>query len=377
MLEQVFWGALFVVFYAYFGYPLTLSLVAALQRRPIQKVQFFPAVTLIITAFNEEKRIRGKMENTLALDYPREKLQVMVASDGSTDLTNSIVEEYVHRGVELLPVKSRAGKENAQKEAVKCARGDILVFSDVATQLDPDGLEQIVANFADPTVGCVSSEDRVRSQDGKPAAEGMYVRYEMWLRRLESSVHSLVGLSGSFFAARKQVCQDFSADMQSDFRTLLNSIKLGLRGVCDPEAVGYYLDVSDPRKEMERKVRTVIRGMTVFFRHFELLNYFRYGIFSFELFCHKLVRWLVPFFMAAAVAANVSLAVTSSAYQVLLAIQLVFFTAALIVYTAKLKPDSLFLKLPAYFLAVNLAIALAWWRYIKGDRVVLWTPSQR
>jgi len=377
MVDLFFWGALFMVFYAYFGYPLTLALVAFLQRRPVHKAPFFPPVTLIITAYNEEKRIREKIENTLALDYPREKLQVMVASDGSTDLTNRIVEEYTDRGVELFPVKTRAGKENAQKEAVKCARGDILVFSDVATHLDLDGLEQIVANFADPTVGCVSSEDRVRHQEGKGAGEGMYVRYEMWLRRLESSVHSLVGLSGSFFAARKRVCQDFSADMQSDFRTLLNSIKLGLRGVCDPDAVGYYLDVSDPRKEMERKVRTVVRGLTVFFRHLELLNYFRYGIFSFQIFCHKLVRWLVPFFMAAALAAIVSLAETSSFYQVLLAMQLVFYAAALIVYTAGLTPHSSILKLPAYFFTVNLAIAVAWWRYIKGDRVVMWTPSKR
>jgi cellulose synthase/poly-beta-1,6-N-acetylglucosamine synthase-like glycosyltransferase len=377
MLELVFWGALFLVFYAYLGYPLTLALAARLRRRLVQKTAFFPAVTLIITAYNEEKRIREKVENTLALDYPREKLQVLVASDGSTDTTAFIVREYAERGIKLLQVGERRGKENAQREAVAIASGEILVFTDVATRLDPDGLAQIVANFADPTVGCVSSEDHVQGQDGTPAGEGMYVRYEMWLRRLESSVYSLVGLSGSFFAARKRVCQDFSAEMQSDFRTLLNSIKLGLRGVCDPNAVGYYLDVSDPRKEMERKVRTVIRGMTVFFRHLELLNYFRYGIFSFQFFCHKLVRWLVPFFMAAALAANVSLALTSSAYQALLAMQLVFYAAALIIFTAGLTTHTFILKLPAYFFTVNLAIAIAWWRYIKGDRVVMWTPSQR
>jgi cellulose synthase/poly-beta-1,6-N-acetylglucosamine synthase-like glycosyltransferase len=377
MFELVFWGALFLMFFAYFGYPLTLVLAACLRRRPVQKAPFFPSVSLIITAYNEEKRIREKLENTLTLDYPREKLQVLIASDGSTDTTNSIVEEYADRGIELLPVKRRGGKENAQKEAVEYARGDILVFSDVATRLDPDGLAQIIANFADPAVGCVSSEDRIRRGDGKPAGEGMYVRYEMWLRRLESSVHSLVGLSGSFFAARKRVCQDFSADMQSDFRTLLNSIKLGLRGVCDPDAVGYYLDVSDPRKEMERKVRTVIRGMTVFFWHLELLNFFRYGIFSFQFFCHKLVRWLVPLFMAAALAANVGLALSSGAYQVLLALQIVFYAVALTVCVTTAAPNSFMLKLPAFFLTVNLAIGIAWWRYIKGDRVVMWTPSQR
>ena len=130
-------------------------------------------------------------------------MQVLVASDGSTDATNAIVRSYADRGVELLDVVYRAGKENAQKEAVQYARGDVIVFSDVATILEPRGLLEIVANFADPSVGCVSSEDRLIGQDGKPSGEGFYVRYEMWLRRLESEVHSLVGLSGSFFAARK------------------------------------------------------------------------------------------------------------------------------------------------------------------------------
>ena len=232
----------------------------------------------------------------------------MVASDGSTDATNGIVEAYAERGVELLPVTNRGGKENAQKEAVQVARGEVLVFSDVATRLDPDGLAQIVANFADPAVGCVSSVDRVLGKDGRPGGEGAYVRYEMWLRALESQVHSLVGLSGSFFAARREVCRDFSADMQSDFRTLLNSMRLGLRGVSDPSAVGYYLDVADGRREFDRKVRTVLRGLTVFFRNLEFLNPLRYGFFSYQYFCHKLLRWLVPLFLLFAFATNLALA---------------------------------------------------------------------
>jgi glycosyltransferase involved in cell wall biosynthesis len=377
MIETFFWVALFLVFYAYFGYPLTLAGIACLRQRPVHKAPFFPSVTLIITAYNEERRIREKLENTLVLEYPSDKVQILVASDGSTDGTNGIVRGYAGRGIELLEVKRRAGKENAQREAVAASRGDVLVFTDVATRLEPNGLAQIVANFSDPTVGCVSSEDRVRREDGKPGGEGMYVRYEMWLRRLESRVCSLVGLSGSFFAARKEVCRDFSADMQSDFRTLLNSIKLGLRGVSDPEAVGYYLDVSDPQKEMERKVRTVIRGMTVFFRHIELLNFFRYGIFSFQFFCHKLLRWMVPFFMALALIANFMLAADSGLYQLLFALQILFYSAAVGVTASGAAPSNILLKLPSYFLTVNLAIAIAWWRYIKGDRVVMWTPSQR
>jgi hypothetical protein len=199
----------------------------------------------------------------------------------------------------------------------------------------------------------------------------------MWLRRLESRVNSLVGLSGSFFAARKSVCQDFSANMQSDFRTLLNSIRLGLRGICDPQAVGYYLDISAPQQEMDRKIRTVVRGLTVFFRHLELLNPLRYGLFSYQLLCHKLLRWLVPAFMVAALATNLMLALSSLFYALLFVIHLSFYAIAVWARYRLKEPDSILIKIPSYFLTVNLAIAVAWWRYLKGDRVIMWTPSDR
>ena len=377
MLTLIFCGSLFLVLFAYFGYPLTLLLIAQVRSQEVKKSLFIPSVTLIITAYNEEKRIREKLENTLSLEYPREKLQILVASDGSTDATNGIVEAYADGGVELLPVTRRGGKENAQKEAVQVARGEVLVFSDVATQLDADGLTQIVGNFADPTVGCVSSIDRVLGKDGRPAGEGAYVRYEMWLRTLESQVHSLVGLSGSFFAARRVVCKDFSADMQSDFRTLLNSMRLGLRGVSDPLAIGYYLDVADGRREFDRKVRTVVRGLTVFFRNLEFLNPLRYGFFSYQYLCHKLLRWLVPLFLLSAFTTNLAMIPGSLGYSALLVAQVCFYATAVWIWRRPAPPAHAMLKIPAYFVAVNAAIVLAWWRYFRGQRLVMWTPSQR
>ncbi len=377
VLTLTFGGSLFLLFFAYFGYPLTLLLIARVRKMEVKKNPYFPSVTLIITVYNEEKRISEKLANTLALEYPWEKLQILVASDGSTDATNGIVEDYAEGGVELLPVTSRGGKENAQKEAVQVARGEILVFSDVATRLDPDALVQIVANFSDSAIGCVSSVDRVIGKDGRPGGEGAYVRYEMWLRALESQVHSLVGLSGSFFAARRDVCRDFSADMQSDFRTLLNSMRLGLRGVRDPSAIGYYLDVADDRREFDRKVRTVLRGLTVFFRNLEFLNPLRYGFFSYQYFCHKLLRWMVPVFLVFAFFTNFALAQGSAGYSALLAGQIGFYATAIWVWRRTLPPRQAVLKIPAYFVTVNAAILLAWWRYFRGQRLVMWTPSQR
>ena len=374
-LSLLFSLSLFCVFYAYFGYPFSLLFLKTIRSRKVKREFNEITITLIITVYNEEKRIGQKLDNTLTLVYPKELMQILVASDGSADATNEIIQSYKDKGVELLEVAVRGGKENAQKEAVRHARGEVIVFSDVATVLEPQGLREIVANFADPSIGCVSSEDRLLGQDGKPSGEGFYVRYEMWLRRLESDVNSLVGLSGSFFAARKEVCQDFSGDVQSDFRTLLSSVKLGLRGVCDPKAIGSYLNIADEKLEFTRKVRTVVRGLTVFFRHIEFLNIFRYGMFSYQYFCHKLLRWLVPLFLFGALMSNAILAGSSIFFVWILIGQLLFYGVG--IYGWRSHSLRGVLKIPMYFLIVNVAITVAWWQYLTGGRVVLWTPSQR
>jgi len=376
-MEYIFLASLFLIFHAYFGYPFSLRLLRCFRRNPVKKAPHEPLVSLIITACNEERRIEDKLENTVALEYPREKLQVLVASDGSTDGTNSIVKGYADRGITLLAFPERRGKENAQKEAVSHATCEVIVFSDVATRLDPRGLREIIANFADPSVGCVSSVDQVVGKDGKPCGEGFYVRYEMWLRDLESQVNSLVGLSGSFFAARSEVCRDFSGEMQSDFRTVLNSMRLGLRGVSDKDSIGYYQDISDNRREFDRKVRTVLRGLTVFFRNLEFLNVFSYGLFSYQYFCHKLLRWLVPLFLLTALGANVVLSLNSVGYAAVLLLHLVFYGIAIGGWSAKSPPSHAALKIPLYFFTVNMAILVAWWRFVRGKRMVMWAPSER
>ena len=344
--------------------------------KPVNKKLYYPTVTIIITAYNEEKKIRDKIINTLALEYPKDKLQIIIASDGSNDKTVEIAEKYKN-GIEIINRLERSGKENTQKEAIGIARGEILVFSDVATMLESDGLVQIVSNFSDNTVGCVSSEDRLIGKGGKVSGEGFYVRYEMWLRRLESKCNSIVGLSGSFFAARKIVCDDFSGNMQSDFRTVLSSVKKGLRCIIDPKAVGYYMEVKGKGKEFDRKVRTVLRGLTVYFNHTELLNVFKYGLFSYQYFCHKLLRWTVPVFLVTAFISNAVLAVHSSFYQFMLLLQVLFYGIALTSIAIDRDYSFNLANVPKYFLIVNASIAMAWLKYIRHHRIVLWNPSER
>ncbi|MCP4267535.1 MAG: glycosyltransferase [Candidatus Brocadiaceae bacterium] len=376
-LEYTFWLSIIFIVYAYMGYPLLLIFMSKIRNRPVSKGDINPDVSFIITAYNEEKRIKEKIEGALKQEYPRNKLDIIIASDCSNDRTDEIVKSYESQGVRLVRATERLGKEATQKLAIDKALGEIFVFSDVATRLSSNGISNIVKSFADSTVGCVSSEDRFVDSDGSISGEGAYVRYEMFLRNLEMKVNTLVGLSGSFFAARKDVCKDWAIDLQSDFNTLLNSIKIGLRGVSDPESIGYYKNIIDEKKEFNRKVRTVIRGISVFMKSLPLLNPFRYGLFSWQLFSHKLCRWLVPFAMILTLVSNVLLIPHHKVYKYIVILQALFYAVAFVSSIRKILPFKSMTKIPFYFVMANLSILVAWYRYLKGERLVTWEPSKR
>jgi hypothetical protein len=371
MIAVLFWSAVALILYAWVGYPLLLAALAGVLDRRVEKRRITPPVTFVITAYNEATRLRAKIENTLAQDYPAERLEVIVASDCSSDATDAIARTYGR--VRLVRANERRGKDAAQKLALDVASGDILVFSDVATALSPGAVAGIVANFADPAVGCVSSVDRFVDRHGRISGEGAYVRYEMWLRRLETRVGGLVGLSGSFFAVRRDVCRLWAVDRQSDFSTALNSASLGLRAVLDTEIAGCYPDIDDERAESGRKVRTIVRGLAVLSRNVRMLNPVRYGLFAWQLASHKLCRWLVPMAMIAAAAANVLLLGRAAVYAVAAAAQLTFYAAAVFGACTGARR----LRIPSFVLLSHAAILIAWWRFACGERITHWTPSSR
>jgi len=378
VLEVLFWSSIGMIVYAYFGYPLLLAALSLVRRKAVATGAVEPTVSFIITAYNEERRIREKIQNSLALRYPRERLDIVVASDCSTDRTDEIVKAHAASGVRLVRAPIRKGKEAAQRWAVQETSGEILVFSDVATILPENAISNIVRNFHDPTVGCVSSVDRFVDQDGRISGEGAYVKYEMLLRSLETKVNSLVGLSGSFFAARRSVCREWASDLQSDFNTLLNAVRQGLRGVSDPETIGYYRNIADEKKEYDRKVRTVLRGIAVFMNSCHLLNPARYGLFSWQLFSHKLCRWLVPFALIAAFLTSSALAVRGeSLYQVTMGLQAAFYGVGILGWAMPTIGSRGVGRLVVFFLVVNGSILDAWFRYWRGERIVNWQPSER
>lgn len=376
MLQRVFWGACAGVIYPYLGYPLLLQFI--LWRKDHERLvndSREPSLSLIVTVHNEEPRIEEKILNSLQLEYPYPKLEIIVASDASTDATEDIVRRYGPRGVNLVRSPDRRGKEAAQKCAIAESSGEILIFSDVATMLEAHALMRIAANFGDGTVGCVSSEDRYVDAEGRVTGEGAYVRYEMWLRSLESRVYSVVGLSGSFFAVRREVCREWPEDKPSDFFSLINAIRGGYRGISDPGSLGFYAPVRDEKKEFDRKVRTITRGIAVLMDNLDLLNPLKFGIFSWQLVSHKLMRWLVPAFLVCAGVSNSLLALKKGIYALLLLPHVMLYLLA--GYEILGQGLGQYTRLPGYFLRVNLAVMVAWYRYFRGERFAVWDPSKR
>lgn len=376
-MKLLFWVSLFGVTYSYFIYPAILLLLPKRQKQKPADDSYEPQVTLIITAFNEEKRIEEKLLNTLELSYPASKLEILIASDASDDNTDNIVNRYTDKGIRLVRTEQRKGKENAQKLAVESSSGEIIVFSDVATKLQPDSIQTIVSNFSNADVGAVSSVDRFITEDGKLVGEGAYVKYEMWLRDLESSVNSLVGLSGSFFAARRSVCEEWDISIPSDFNTALNSVRKGYVSVSDNNSIGYYTNIKDDSKEYQRKSRTVIRGMSAVARKVAVLNIFKYGLFSFQVWSHKIMRWLVPWFMLGLVISSVFLIEDMIIYRLVLLLQLLFYSLAITGFISKTARKQFLFKIPFFFMQVNIAIAHAAIAFISGKRVTTWKPSNR
>lgn len=378
-MKFIFYLSALMCGYSYFLYPLILKLIPARSLGSIPPKGDFslPDLSLIITVHNEEGRIREKLENTLALDYPRDRLEIMVASDFSLDATDSIVESYAEQGVRLVRADQRKGKEYAQLCAIREASGGILVFSDVATTIPADAFHNLAAAFIDDRVGALSSEDRFISTDGRVAGEGAYVKYEMWLRRLESDRAGLVGLSGSFFAARREVCEDWDIFSPSDFNTALNCAKQGLVAVTSSKVIGVYQDVKDSGLEFRRKVRTAIRGLTAIVRHPEVLNPFQMGVFAFQVWSHKLMRWAVPWFMLVFAVLTLLLQQQGGIYQAALVAQLVFYSIALLGWLSVRARDNSVVRIIFFFVQTNLALAQAVSSFLIGKRMTVWTPSER
>lgn len=377
-MKILFWISILGILYAYFLYPAALSLLARVSARPVRR-EPGPVrlkASLVIPVHNEARVLPGKLDNLAALEYPPDLLQVIFVSDGSTDDTLTLLEGARGRlpfSVNVIAVPERKGKANALNVGLEAAEGEIIVFTDASILLEAQAITQILRPFADPAVGCVSGEDHIEGGAG----EGLYGRYELYLRNQESAVGSIVGASGSFYAQRRELCLPFREGMAPDFLSVLNTVDQGYRAITEPAARGFMTAVTGTDQEFQRKVRTLLRGISTLFAKPALLNPLRHGRFAFLLISHKLIRWLVPLLLIGAFVGNLAL-YDEAFYGLLLVAQIVFYAIALMAYrgTAGLQEHPLG-KIALFFVMVNLSILVAWIRYFKGERQEVWTPTER
>jgi cellulose synthase/poly-beta-1,6-N-acetylglucosamine synthase-like glycosyltransferase len=375
--EMVFWMSAAMLLYTYAGYPLLLALVSRLRPRAVRRAECTPAISVIITAYNEERDLATKLENTLALDYPADRLDIIVASDCSADRTDEIARDFAERGVRLLRQPERWGKTAAQNAAVEQARGEILVFSDATTLYRSNALRAMVPNFADPTVGCVAGRlvyvDPTRSNIGRAARS--YWRYETFLKQCESRGGSLIGVSGCLYAVRRSAYTPLYNEACSDFVIATKMVEQGLRAVFEAGAVCTEETNRGADKELRMRVRIITQTFTDLWRHRQMMNPLRSGFYAVQLFSHKLLRYLVPFFLLGSLAASAVLMKFSHFYAVVpLAQGMLCAGAAAGGLLERAGVRSPVLALPQYFILANVASVIALRKFLYGERYARWEP---
>lgn len=379
--EIVFWMSSGLLAYVYVGYPLLVYLVSVLLTREVRRETIEPRVTVLITAFNEEAAIRDKLENTLALEYPAGKLEILVASDGSTDRTDAIVLEFADRGgVRLFRQEGRAGKTVTQNNAVLQATGDIILFSDATTEYDPDVLRRLLPAFADETVGCVAGRLVYMDKAGSGVSSGAksYWNYETFLKSAESSACSLIGASGCLYAVRRSAYEPMYAEACSDFLICTALYRQGLRSVFEPDAVCFEYTNSRASDEFAMRVRVIMQTYTDLWRNRDMINPFKSGFYAVEMVSHKWLRYAVPVMLAAIFLSSGILAYFYDLFDLVFTAQILFYATAAAGWVFERSGRHILpLAIPLYFVLANLASVMAFFRFIKGERTTTWEPVRR
>ena len=376
-------ASLLLLLYTYLGYPAILWLTGRVRAQglPVEDPEEWPTVSLTVPAYNEESQIRDLLESLMAIDYPRDRLQLLIVSDASSDETDDVVREYADRGVDLLRMPERGGKTKAENAAAARLTGDIVINTDASIRILPDSVKALVRVFSDPTIGLASGRDISvgPDQESGNVGESGYVGYEMAIRDLETRVSGIIGASGCFYAIRPHLHRiPLPESLSRDFASALHTRENGFRPVSVPGAVCLVPRSTSLRKEYRRKVRTITRGMETLAHKRALLNPFRFGVFSWMLASHKICRWALPWGAVAALLALGVLAPTNAIAAALFSAGVLILVLASIGWKHADRPGlSKFLSIPAFAVAGNLAAMHALIRMLRGDQDALWEPTRR
>lgn len=376
-MATLFWGSVFLVAYPYVVYPLLVALIGAFRPRPVAARPIESSITLLIPAYNEARHIAATVQNKLDQNYPQDKLQIIVVSDGSSDGTDEIVKGFADRGVLLLRREGREGKAAALNAAILHATGEIVVFSDANSLFDVDALTKIAANFADPEVGYVTgaltfSTSRLGVSG---IGGGVYLRYENWVRRLETRAGSIIGVNGGVDAIRRALYVVIPNQLITDFVLPLSVIEAGHRVVFDATARAIEAPNEELASEFRMRVRVALRSLQGLEYMRRLLNPVRFPLPAFCLISHKALRYSGFVFMALALISNTLLAASSPFYRYLLAVHVSSYLVGLIGLVSSL-PDFVrkFAVVPGYLVMSNAAFALAAFKFARGDKMATWKP---
>lgn len=387
-IEIIFWVAIFIVFYTYVGYGILLYLLVKIKEtiRGVRRLSLpheLPQVTLLIAAYNEQGVVQEKMLNTMALDYPTDKLKIVWVTDGSTDNTNRMLAQY--ENVTLLYEAPRRGKSAAVNRAMSFLDTSIVVFTDANTMLCPQAIKEIVTQFTDPKVGCVAGEKRVMqlAQQDATAGEGIYWKYESVLKSLDYRLYSAVGAAGELFAIRRELYVALPHDvLLDDFVMSMKIAQRGFKIAYCKEAYAIEAPSEDIAQEAKRKVRIAAGGLQSIIRLSALLNIFRYGTLSFQYISHRVLRWsITPILWFALLPLNIVLAIGTgicSLYGFILALQITFYLLSICGYMLnRRKLTNKLLFVPYYFMFMNLCVlrGVSYLRSHRGSGV--WEKAQR
>jgi glycosyltransferase involved in cell wall biosynthesis len=326
MTEILFVLLLAIILFVYLGYPFTLWILGAFLRKSSTPSNITPFVSVIIPAHNEEKCIGKKIENCLALDYPKEQLEIIVGSDGSDDATDSIVQEYASQGVVLSTEGRRTGKCSVLKRCVGLAKGEIILFTDADAVLEKDSLKMVVRNFSDPHIGCVEGVRRDRNEQGI-MLDNLYWKYETMIKKLNSRLQAILGATGAIFAVRRELYDPINAQRGDDFEIPVRVRVKGFGAVLEPKALAYHPWLSN-RDEFRRIVRIVawMLPSALILLSESIMN--KRWLLAFQLLVHKVMRWMVPFFLIVLFVVNMQ--ITGTVFRSLLWGQILFYLLAIL-----------------------------------------------
>ena len=389
VISMIFWCSLFLVCYSYVGYGILLYIVIKLRRlflKPrhiTEGPSFTPEVTLMVAAYNEEAFIREKIANTLSLNYPADKVQIIFVTDGSSDDTNNIIRSYPQ--ITLLYEPERRGKTMAVNRAMKFVKTPFVVFSDANTLLNKDVLICMMRHFQDESTGAVAGEKKIIVADqaeAEGAGEGMYWKYESLLKKWDAELYSVMGAAGELFAIRTSLYEDIPADtILDDFMISFGINKKGYRVAYAPDAYAQETPSASLEDEYKRKVRISAGGFQSMSRLMDLLNVFRYPRITWQYVSHRVFRWTVaPLCLLLALLTNVVLCAygVPFIYWLILLLQLAFYGMAFVGYMlARKQVKSKIFYIPFYFVFMNVAVYQGFGRFLRKKQSAVWDRSQR